>query len=43
MGIQIRNLLTLDPESGIFPTLEPGWKNLDLASGLNIPGSATLL
>jgi hypothetical protein len=40
LGLQIPKLLDADPNpnpgSGIFLTLDPGWKNSDTGSGINI-------
>jgi hypothetical protein len=36
-GLNILKFFAADPGSKIFLTLDPGWKNSDLGSGINIP------
>jgi hypothetical protein len=36
-GLKIHKFIDADPGSGIFSTLDPGWKNSDPGSGMNIP------
>ncbi len=33
----VKNYFLSGSGSGIFLTLHPGWKNLDLGSGINVP------
>jgi len=39
LGLNILKFFDADPGSGIFLTLDPGWKNSYSGSGIKIPGS----
>ena len=42
-GVKILKFFYADPGFGIFLTLDPGWRNLDPGSGVNIPDLQPLL